>query len=225
MVSNWCVCVCVCVCCTFACVCAETPVHACMYTSKTDHMHICATCMPWVALGSVTSWTGGKRDVRVTPPCTHAAHKRKQRVWHQRHPCELRAAHRVGPSPLPPPLSARASAMSTVTDGGTDRCLVQLHGHQDDDGQTQRVLLGYSAVRQQRGNPYPSTLKPNLNPKPAQCGNRVVTSFAYERVGGRAEGRACVSARAHQSHADALHVPYGQNGTGDTRRAGFPYIP
>jgi hypothetical protein len=34
-----------------------------------------------------------------------------------------------------------------------------------------------------------------------------------------------VGAQEGDYQADALHVPYGQNGTGDTRRAGFPYIP
>ena len=99
MVSHWCVCVFVAR--LRVCVCADTSMDACIRARLTICAYVHA-CMPWVALGSVTSWTCDKRDVRVTPHCTHAAHKRKQRVWHQRHQCELRAAHRVGPPPSTP---------------------------------------------------------------------------------------------------------------------------
>jgi hypothetical protein len=140
----------VCVCVFFlrarlrVCVCTDTFVHACMYAIKTDHMNI-YVCMPLVALGSVTSWIGNKRDVRVAPPCTHAG-------LNQQH---------LAPRP---PLFVRSLQRPPSPTRGLTAGWVQLHGHQDDDGQTQRVLWGYGAVRQQRGNPKPSTLK--TNPKP-----------------------------------------------------------
>jgi hypothetical protein len=58
----------------------------------------------------------------------------------------------------------------------------------------------------------------------ARACKRATSVHALGYTGRGAPEEHAVRAQEGDYQADALHVPYGQNGTGDTRRAGFPCI-